>query len=170
MARAISTRSQIYELVRDALERFEGNGDHRHFIDWDNSEVDTDPGGHHHFHSYLTDECKRFWWELEERGEVPMYISPEHSAARAAHEASDSDEEFYWDEDDGDEWTELRTDVVCCIRAGADVGASPSAGVVGYSLGTLRAMWPKGLPKWVTAFFQDGEKLAESPDETPVWL
>lgn len=40
--------------------------------------------------------------------------------------------------------------VRCCIRAGLDFASSPSAGVIGFTAGDLRAMWPaEGVPEWV---------------------
>lgn len=56
----------------------------------------------------------------------------------------------------------------CCLRAGLDVAASPSAGVLGFRVGDLRRMFPDGLPDWVAAFFTPD--LAEAEDREPVWL
>lgn len=39
--------------------------------------------------------------------------------------------------------------VRCCIRAGLDMAVAPSAGVVGFTAGDLRRMYPRGVPKWV---------------------
>jgi hypothetical protein len=39
----------------------------------------------------------------------------------------------------------------CCVRAGLDVASSPSAGVVGFSAGDVRTMYPEGVPSWVFA-------------------
>ena len=39
--------------------------------------------------------------------------------------------------------------VSCCIRAGFDCAVSPSMGVVGFTAGDLRRMYPKGVPDWV---------------------
>lgn len=39
--------------------------------------------------------------------------------------------------------------VQCCIRAGLDFASAPSAGVVGFTAGDLRAMYPEGVPEWV---------------------
>lgn len=46
--------------------------------------------------------------------------------------------------------------VRCCIRAGLDCAAAPSAGVVGFSAGDVRRMYPEGVPDWV---FKPDEKL-----------
>lgn len=58
--------------------------------------------------------------------------------------------------------------VSCCIRAGLDVVAEPSMGVLGFTLGDLRKMYPAGIPQWVVDWF-DGD-VREDPDETGVWL
>ncbi len=46
--------------------------------------------------------------------------------------------------------------VRCCIRAGLDMASSPSAGVVGFTAGDIRRMYPEGVPAWV---FPPGERL-----------
>lgn len=70
---------------------------------------------------------------------------------------------------DGDYRTVLANYVTCCIRAALDVAASPSGGVLGWTIGDLRAMWKnRHLPKWVTGFFE-GDITLKS-DSTPVWL
>lgn len=50
--------------------------------------------------------------------------------------------------------------VRCCIRAGLDFAADPSAGVVGFTAGDVRRMYPEGVPGWV---FPEGERLEHWP-------
>jgi hypothetical protein len=70
---------------------------------------------------------------------------------------------------DGCYRTVLANEVACCIRAALDVAVSPSGGVLGWTVGDLRAMWKtRPLPKWVTGFFEGD--IRNDPDETPVWL
>lgn len=38
----------------------------------------------------------------------------------------------------------------CCLRAGIDLASSPSMGVMGFSAGDLRQMYPFGVPEWVS--------------------
>jgi hypothetical protein len=69
--------------------------------------------------------------------------------------------------------------VRCCIRAGIDFACEPSAGVLGFTAGTVRRMYPDGVPDWV---FPPDERLhywltdkvngtfAELPDEAQVVL
>ena len=69
--------------------------------------------------------------------------------------------------------------VTCCIRAGLDMAGSPSGGVIGFTAGDVRAMYPEGVPEWL---FPKEERLvyamtdvengtfAELPDEAALWL
>lgn len=69
--------------------------------------------------------------------------------------------------------------VHCCIRAGLDCASAPSAGVLGFTAGDLRMMYPEGVPDWV---FPPDEQLrywltdtmngtfAELPDDAGVVL
>lgn len=40
--------------------------------------------------------------------------------------------------------------VHCCIRAGLDCASAPSAGVLGFTAGDLRRMYPEGVPDWIS--------------------
>lgn len=72
--------------------------------------------------------------------------------------------------------------VVCCIRAGLDLAVSPSAGVVGFTAGHLRKMYPEGVPDWITGgpdhrWVYAGTyppkingTFSEMPDHAEVWL
>lgn len=80
-----------------------------------------------------------------------------------------------------DQWDEQWGGPVrCCIRAGLDVASAPSAGVIGFTAGHVRRMYPEGVPEWV---FPPGEELtawgtgeptghtfADLPDDAPVGL
>lgn len=57
----------------------------------------------------------------------------------------------------------------CCIRAGLDVAVSPSAGVVGFTVGDLRKMYPEGVPDWVKEFFES-DQFDAATDNQAVWL
>src|SRR5262245_18879814 len=48
--------------------------------------------------------------------------------------------------------------VRCCIRAGLDVVAESSWGVIGFNMGHLREMYPEGLPEWITRNWVDTDK------------
>ena len=67
--------------------------------------------------------------------------------------------------------------VRCCLRAGLDMAAAPSGGVVGFTAGDIRRMYPEGMPDWLgdITFDQDenghgGIKLRDIPPEDGVWL
>lgn len=51
--------------------------------------------------------------------------------------------------------------VHCCIRAGLDFAAGPSAGVLGFTAGDVRRMYPEGVPEWV---FPPGDRLHHWPN------
>lgn len=86
----------------------------------------------------------------------------------------DIEDRYYeqWDE----QWA---SPVHCCIRAGLDFASAPSAGVIGFTAGDIRRMYPEGVPDWV---FPPGEQLqywlsdeldgtfAELPDSAVVVL
>jgi hypothetical protein len=60
----------------------------------------------------------------------------------------------YWADDEGTQRWESRRDrwcgpPTCCIRAGFDLAVSPSMGVMGFTAGDLRRMYPDGVPDWV---------------------
>ena len=59
--------------------------------------------------------------------------------------------------------------VSCCIRAGLDRASSPSGGVLGFTVGDLRRMYPEGLPDWVIEGYEP-PITNETPDEAGVWL
>jgi len=61
------------------------------------------------------------------------------------------------------------TQVSCCIRAGIDRASSPSAGVVGFTVGDLRRMYPDGLPDWVIDGYEP-PVAADTPDDAGIWL
>lgn len=71
--------------------------------------------------------------------------------------------------------TNFLRDIVCAVRAGLDIavqGMVPkqtSSGVVGFTVGTLRRMYPEGLPGYVKNFF-DPPLTDDDKDEEHVWL
>lgn len=66
------------------------------------------------------------------------------------------------------------TPVSCCIRAGLDMASAPSAGVVGFTVGDLKRMYPEGIPAWVSEGMMDDEgkpvDLNAEPASQGVWL
>lgn len=88
------------------------------------------------------------------------------------------DEESKRYEDSRARWRERWVSpLICCIRAGLDVASKPSGGVVGFTVGDLRRMYPEGIPDWVAKPdppFKDDDgqpiDLRTRPDEESVWL
>ena len=80
-----------------------------------------------------------------------------------------------WEGEDRDDFWRYRRKSIwcgpvhCCVRAGLDVVAAPSAGVAGFTVGDLRRMYPEGLPDWVAGWFET-PITAETPDDLGVWL
>lgn len=114
--------------------------------------------------AYICDEARQFVWDLQ----------PAFRWRLRARDVSELDEdrraelaEAQWEEQWGDP-------IRCCIRAGLDLASSPSMGVVGFTLGDLRAMYPEGLPPWLGAGFVDANgapiELAAFPNDAGVWL
>ncbi len=85
----------------------------------------------------LDDESPSFYFDDDERAE-------NEARELAAYEQ--------WDEQWGGP-------VCCCIRAGLDMACSPSMGVMGFTAGDIRRMYPEGVPEWI---FKPDEKLVYS--------
>lgn len=84
-------------------------------------------------------------------------------------------EELAWEQFDN-QWS---GPIHCCVRAGLDMAVAPSAGVLGFTAGDLRNMYPEGVPDWVTLpgenwryWLSDEENctFAEMPDEAVLCL
>lgn len=134
-------------------------------VDWDNSDAypegSRDHGldyfGHPRHAMLVTDMCKE-----HEDGWNPHYWEDRTDAQIDRH------------------YERFVSPVVCCIRAGLDMAVSPSAGVMGFTAGDLRAMYPDGLPDWITggtnhrwSYWLSGEvngTFAEMPDNAAVLL
>ena len=81
----------------------------------------------------------------------------------------DNDEKCRCDEIDDahyEQWeTQWGDPVRCCIRAGLDCAGKWSIGVMGFTAGDVRAMYPEGVPEWV---FSSSEKLIVGFTDPPV--
>lgn len=77
----------------------------------------------------------------------------------------------YWGfgDRDPDRWRwHFADELHCCLRAGIDMVAEPSVGVIGFTVSDLKAMFRGRLPAWVRqAFNQDP---VEAADSDGVWL
>lgn len=75
--------------------------------------------------------------------------------------------ERLWERRDKEKWVEaydnLKNQIVerwsspvhCCLRAGIDVAKNPSAGIVGFTVGDLKKMYPEGIPDWLCSRWID---------------
>lgn len=135
----------------------------RHFIDcvdWEEV-VDWDRAP-----AYVCDQMTTFEVDC-----MPYFrFDPEDDTLAAAERAEQRERraEEQW----RDQWF---GPVRCCVRAGLDLASEPSAGVVGFTIGDLRAMYPEGVPAWICEGFVDGETgepaaVCTMPDSTGVWL
>jgi hypothetical protein len=61
------------------------------------------------------------------------------------------------------------TPVRCCLRAGIDLACDPSSGVLGFTVGCVRKMYPEGIPYWVEECWDDCV-LHAAPDEADILL
>ena len=78
--------------------------------------------------------------------------------------------DYYWDkgnEEAYDDLVEKITDrwenpVSCCLRAGIDLAFNPSAGVLGFTAGELRQMYPEGVPEWISKHYKDFHNIPDN--------
>ena len=49
----------------------------------------------------------------------------------------------------------------CCVRAGLDMAAKQSAGVVGFTKGDIEKMYPRGVPGWIQGQWESGPLFGE---------
>lgn len=70
---------------------------------------------------------------------------------------------------DASQVTRFESQVSACVRAGLDVAVEPSAGVVGFDVGTLRRMFDGAVPAWVMEWFEP-PLTGREPDSEGVWL
>lgn len=127
------------------------------FVDWDHSE--PYPKGSRgyrktyrcpcwHCHGQRKPDCP---YECED-GSIYDYASAGYLCDRMSVWGEHFNP-YYWSASDAE--SERRDEqfcgpVRCCVRAGMDLAISPSMGVMGFTAGDLRRMYPEGVPDWVT--------------------
>lgn len=57
-----------------------------------------------------------------------------------------------------------------CVRAGFDMAVSPSAGVIGFTVGDLRDIFDGTIPGWIAEHFDDPAALSGAGRDEGVWL
>lgn len=158
---------------------------------WDHNADNTE-----HFSyvcDWLTDLCYEdsdhpgFWWiKRLKDGQRPTQRKGEDPdlwwQRRDAHEAEYDKRLDRWDEkyEDRDTMAHDRFEddwygpVRCCLRAGLDLACEPSAGVLGFTVGTLREMYPEGIPGWIADGFLDANEspadIRDCAPEVSIWL
>lgn len=109
----------------------------RSIVSWDESDGDN---------CYMCDTFSEFKWD--------------HSARYFATVEQKKKLDELWDADEQDEFDEMEDEILdihfapvaCCIRAGLDVVAKPSLGVIGFTVCELRKMYNNKIPKWLNKF------------------
>jgi len=110
------------------------------------------------------------WYDGEDVSEIvdwdngPSYIGDQVSSHLSSHYHERETRSGY--EPRGNKF---ENQVSCCIRAGLDCAGSPSGGVLGFTVGDLRRMYPEGIPDWVTSDYEP-PITADTPDDAGIWL
>lgn len=60
--------------------------------------------------------------------------------------------------------------LTACVRAGFDMAISPSAGVIGFTVGDIRDIFEGTIPDWIAEHFDDPGALISAKNEEGVWL
>lgn len=63
-----------------------------------------------------------------------------------------------------------QNDLSCAIRIGIDLLIKQSGGVVGYTVGDLRAVFDGKIPVEILNSFKHPKKLLKAKDNEPIWL
>ena len=58
--------------------------------------------------------------------------------------------------------------IAACVRSGLDLAVTPSGGVIGYTAGDLRSMYPEGFPPWLAEAL--GPEILAAKDTAELWL
>lgn len=110
------------------------------------------------------------WYDGEDVSEIvdwdngPSYIGDQVSSHLSNHYHERETRNGY--EPRGNKF---ENQVSCCIRAGLDCASSPSGGVLGFTVGDLRRMYPEGVPDWVTDGYEP-PITEDTPGSIGVWL
>ncbi len=105
--------------------------------------------------------CEPGWKAYEDwNGENGHYLCDDVSQYFEHH--------FHWQWREQEYGGRFYNQIVSCIRAGFDMAVEPSAGVIGFTVGDLRRMYPRGIPSWLMNEFTDGFKTAS--DTEHIWL
>lgn len=104
--------------------------------------------------------------------EYEVWVQPRYFAT--TKEAKQLDR---WDDRaDFDKYDQVKEEIVsrvcepvhCCLRAGLDLVGEQSDGVLGFTVGDLKRMYPEGIPEWIASKFS--KDLNQAEDKQGVWL
>lgn len=157
------SREWVRERVEDFIDGF-SDEDVEKIEDWDSSPVYVCDRS---TNACYDDPDHPGFWSIQElkEGQLPPITRDgdfgKESARRwARREKHDQDVER-WEEKYDDPDREMMahdqfdeqwwSPVSCCVRAGLDMACEPSAGVIGFTMGDLRKMYPEGIPDWIFA-------------------
>lgn len=169
------SRQQIVETVHDVLSHFEDPRAHGPIVDWDSCDPFRGPNGGYneivgdYVASMCDDEMPYFEGLIRQREDDRLFDA----------RTGDDDED---DEDEPDEemierraaaarrqWErQFWSPISCSVRAGLDMATRIGGGVIGFTVGDLRRMYPQGLPRFVTRHFP--RNMRSMSDEHGVWL
>lgn len=151
------SKKWVVEKIKDFFwrnfEKYDGTPDESSIvpvIDWDSSECEDRPGL-----NYPVCDLLSMW-------------SDEFNPWSSAEDGTREEKAYYrFDE----QWVDP---VRCCVRAGLDLAAEPSGGVVGFTAGDIRKMYPEGVPEWIKegwwGYDEEPVQWDDIPDEQSLWL
>ena len=110
---------------------------------------------------YLVSEVESWFWHLEgvfrgwpeEMAKIDCWESTIIDGCICDHFNSYFDDDHYHTRGhnyDNPKRNRFHSMLHCCIRAGLDIVATPTGGVVGFTKGDLERMYPEGAPDWIT--------------------
>lgn len=133
-------RKRLIDEIKDWFYWCEVDESWKHIISWDDSEEMPEKGryGHTQWYSLC---CDLFSEHFEEHN--------------YHHKNPDREYKFH-------------SQLSCCIRAGLDVAAEPSAGVLGFTIGDVKSFYDGEIPAWVNDAYDN--KLFGADDREHIWL
>lgn len=127
--------------------------DHMEIQDWD-SRPDYICDA---FADFEHDATPGFWFEEDPRAEDQEL--PEGWEERAEERAELARQRWQ---------AQFMGPVACCVRAGLDMATVITGGVVGFTVGNLRAMFPGGIPEYVQRHYPS--PLDQAGPQEGLWL
>jgi hypothetical protein len=160
----LATLEQCFEMVKeDGVDCF---------VSWDNTIPYPKNHNCYGFRDGVPNkpQCLGDWFQ--ECIEYEVWVKPYDFAT--AKEAKQLDK--HNDKADFDKYDQVKEEIVsrvcepvhCCLRSGLDLVGEQSGGVLGFTVGDLKRMYPEGIPEWITSKFT--ENLNQAEDKQGVWL